>query len=406
MTAAERGQDVSTTGRHIPALDGLRGLAILLVLTDHLFWSNPIGSNRFLTLILSLHSAGWIGVDLFFVLSGFLITGILFDSLPSAHFFRNFYARRSLRIFPLYYGFLFVLIAAGWLAGYRWHASTFRLLTYTQDIGLQGVTPYTDAPWFSINHFWSLAIEEQFYLVWPPLLFLLRKPRHIALAALLGALGSLGVRLLFWHTSYAAANPYLLYSWTPAHLDGLFTGALLAIGLRIRIYAQIFRLSRPVLVVASIVLAALYLRYPGLQIPYFPVIMVWAPSLLAVLFASLLVRSLVPGTRTQRLCSIPFFRFFGRYSYGLYMFHPVLGVFTLLPVPPVAAGAWSVPRCRRVRRRAPYPCHQRIAVAWCSFHFFERPILRLKGRFHDDSPRPKLSQLVAEETETAVPVAQ
>src|ERR1700755_727763 len=95
--------DESTTGKHIPALDGIRGLAILAVLYCHLFWSNPDPAGSVLVHFLARsREAGWIGVDLFFVLSGFLITGILYDTLSARHFFRNFYARRLLRIFPLY----------------------------------------------------------------------------------------------------------------------------------------------------------------------------------------------------------------------------------------------------------------------------------------------------------------
>src|SRR5579871_4282536 len=91
-------------GRYIPQLDGLRAFAILLVLMAH----TGGGSHRLP--IFRLSPAGWTGVDLFFVLSGFLITGILFDAKGSPHYFRNFYARRILRIFPLYYAFLVLLI--------------------------------------------------------------------------------------------------------------------------------------------------------------------------------------------------------------------------------------------------------------------------------------------------------
>src|SRR5436309_520881 len=108
--AAAQGDAVTKlTGRgaasatHLPALDGLRGVAILLVLAFHL-WNlgNP---NVYLrTPLQKFAAAGWCGVDLFFVLSGFLITGILYDSKNSRHYFRNFYMRRILRIFPLYYG--------------------------------------------------------------------------------------------------------------------------------------------------------------------------------------------------------------------------------------------------------------------------------------------------------------
>src|SRR3954467_8703188 len=93
---------------HIPALDGIRGLAVLLILYCHATVIEPGGALG--KLFLSTARISWAGVDLFFVLSGFLITGILFDAKSKPHFFRNFYARRTVRIFPLYYAFLFVTL--------------------------------------------------------------------------------------------------------------------------------------------------------------------------------------------------------------------------------------------------------------------------------------------------------
>ena len=86
--------------KHILALDGIRGLAILLVLYHHLFWSNPNSGNPFFDFLNAIRASAFIGVNLFFALSGFLITGILLDTVTSPNFFKNFYARRMLRIFP------------------------------------------------------------------------------------------------------------------------------------------------------------------------------------------------------------------------------------------------------------------------------------------------------------------
>src|ERR1700741_834818 len=154
--------------RYIPQFDGLRGLAILLVL---------IGHSGFLE---AMPDAGMLeytrfGVDLFFVLSGFLITGILLDSKESPHYFRNFYPRRVLRIWPLYYLVLFLAFVVAPLfqpamrptAARDWSAFAF----YVQNIVFAHRVTYP----FGLGATWSLAVEEQFYLTWPLLVFLLKK---------------------------------------------------------------------------------------------------------------------------------------------------------------------------------------------------------------------------------------
>ena len=102
--------------RHVTALDGVRGCAILMVLINHLLWSNSETGSRLMNVFVRVREAGWVGVDLFYALSGFLITGILFDSLGDRHYLKNFYMRRVLRIMPLYYGVatvLFLLLRLG-----------------------------------------------------------------------------------------------------------------------------------------------------------------------------------------------------------------------------------------------------------------------------------------------------
>ena len=152
----------------IPALDGLRGIAILLVLIHHLTIYRPEGGLD--SWIAAVPLFGWCGVNLFFVLSGFLITGILLDTRDSPVFYRSFFARRVLRIFPLYYGVLFLgFVLAPLLLpmpdAYGRHQ--LWLWTYLANFAM----PFGKGePAFS--HFWSLCVEEQFYLVWP---FLVRR---------------------------------------------------------------------------------------------------------------------------------------------------------------------------------------------------------------------------------------
>jgi peptidoglycan/LPS O-acetylase OafA/YrhL len=166
------------SSQHLPALDGLRGIAILLVMAFHRVLLHPGSLER--SLLGRLGLCGWVGVDLFFVLSGFLITGILFDTKDRPDYFRRFYFRRTVRIFPLYYGFLLGVLGLGvalqatgrspfgW--GDFWR-NQLVLWTYTTNLAFAAAGEwYALAPMLTLTSLWSLAIEEQFYLVWPLLI--------------------------------------------------------------------------------------------------------------------------------------------------------------------------------------------------------------------------------------------
>ncbi|HKB45330.1 MAG TPA: acyltransferase, partial [Chitinophagaceae bacterium] len=153
---------------HYPALDGLRGIAILLVVFLHNF--------RFMNYFFF----GWLGVDLFFVLSGFLITDILMNTLQEPHFLRNFYMRRVLRIFPLYYLTLIIClyilpaITSLYLDMRYYQSNQLWLWLYMQNWLYVFKEPFGAQ---MLLHLWSLAVEEQFYLIWPVTILLIRKPK-------------------------------------------------------------------------------------------------------------------------------------------------------------------------------------------------------------------------------------
>ncbi len=224
-------------GERIPVLDGIRGIAILLVMVFH-FWVFGIatGTRLWERVYASAAGMGWVGVDLFFVLSGFLITGILYDSRGRQHYFQVFYGRRTVRIFPLYYASLALFF---WIIPFllvRLHHSQFsetynsptaKLFAWTYLLnwyeGLRGFNAVS----LPLQHFWSLAVEEQFYLVWPILVLTLARRRLMVLCGGLMALG-----LVLRAVLYAIHLPSAAYTLIFCRADSLAIGALVALSAR------------------------------------------------------------------------------------------------------------------------------------------------------------------------------
>ena len=384
--------DVSTTGVHVPALDGLRGLAIACVLCVHLFIRNPRPEGspaiRFMTGIMA---SGWIGVDLFFVLSGFLITGILYDTRAGPNFFHNFYARRALRILPLYYAFILLVVAISLLQGYHWHAQGLLLyLTYVVNCWPAW---YTTAPWVNINHFWSLCIEEQFYLLWPAAVFFLVRKRSIGIFALAGAAFSFLFRLWAQISGLVVTHPYIQYSFTPSRLDGLLLGAVLALGIRSRYrVAMLVWGPRGLSVLLVFWLGWIWLLGP-LPATGNPFISTAGVTLLAITGACLIAAVLRTGSPIARLFSARVLRLLGRYSYGLYIFH-----YTVRAALDDHVWGWTAAHSHSkvlpILASGVIVLTVTMALAMISFHCFELPLLRFKKRFVSHGGAPKLRREV------------
>jgi peptidoglycan/LPS O-acetylase OafA/YrhL len=314
---------VCFAGVHIPVLDGIRGIAILMVIAYH-FTIYGMGRTPAVfidRLFYRVFTAGWCGVDLFFVLSGFLITGILLDAKGEKHFFRNFYLRRIFRIFPLYYGFLAVFFL--WLSFASTVDNSFRSLldqqgwywTYLVNISIavEGWPPMR-----AVGHFWSLAVEEQFYLFWPPVVFFCGR-RQLMTICIMCLAGSFLVRVGF----ALAGNPLAAYVLTPARMDTFAVGAVIA--LVVRSPGGLMKLRHwigPICIIAVVCLGTMFVWQRGLRSTDI-VMQTIGYSILAATFGAMLVAALASPIESGlgKFFAHPVLGFFGHYSYGLYVFH-------------------------------------------------------------------------------------
>lgn len=364
------------------ALDGVRGIAIALVMYHHFVIYSGFSSDAWLdSHVLRTGKSTWLGVDLFFVLSGFLITGILYEAKATAHYFRNFYARRTLRIFPLYYAFL----AGGFLvlplflhpsardaltAGQEW----YWLYLSNVDVALHG--------WrepLHFGHFWSLAVEEQFYLVWPLVVYAFGRTRLLQITV-----ACFAAALLLRFVLPQWLDPLANYVLMPTRMDAFAAGAFVALvhrspgGLRSLGHWPLLTL------ILSLVAGAFTykVRYglsemdPWLYKPGFSVIAVACASFIALAMTS------SPSSVLGRILTNRLLTTLGKYAYALYVFHqPVVLVmrdwgFTADIVPRVAGS--QLPGLLLFSSVAFVVC---FAAALLSWRVLEEPCLRLKRYF-------------------------
>ncbi len=370
------------TAPYYPALDGVRAFAVLIVFIGHYtgqFFGFPAVA----------------GVEIFFVLSGFLITGLLFDAQDKPHPYRNFYARRCLRILPLYYAVWSAFALLTPVIGIHWRPMTFlwplHLGNYIVALApfyphLSGIYPLQltyslkSSPdhvrILDIGHFWSLCVEEQFYLVWPWVVFTVRKRRPLLYLCLaifvLSPLVRIGLMRAF------PISVGLINQITPLSLDGFLLGGLGALLLRGSSAATVQK-AGPWLLWGAFALLLLarfanaLFSLPGdplaLQARWllgsgFPVMQI---ASLGLILACLNRRFWV-----ARICSLSPVRALGRISYGFYVFHDIphalylhLGKVLKLPFACTVLLAFVAT----------------LGISTLSYFLLERPFLRLKTRF-------------------------
>jgi peptidoglycan/LPS O-acetylase OafA/YrhL len=373
----------------IPALDGVRGIAVLLVLVHNLspFDGSTSGYEHLATVFLN---PGWIGVQLFFVLSGFLITGVLLDSRGAPSYYASFFCRRVLRIFPLYYATLFVAFVLLPLA----HAQPAQL---ARDSSRQVfLWTYLDN-WTSplgcrtaaFSHFWSLAVEEQFYLAWPLVVHVCGARRMVRLALWMSAV-ALACRFAI---RAFGGDPEMAYEFTVCRMDALaLGGAVAAIARTDGLFLERHRARFAALCVGivgfgffatngyrRVAIATQTLGYTALAIAF------------AALVAAAVGDHTAGGGRIGRVLANPVLRVFGKYSYAMYVFHVPLNDFVGIPilerfgpVPPRLAAGLAYIACSIAAT---------FALAYVSYVGFEQHFLRLKRYFDPFKESTQLSRV-------------
>jgi peptidoglycan/LPS O-acetylase OafA/YrhL len=334
---------------------------------------------------------GWIGVDLFFVLSGFLITGILYDSRRSPHYFRIFYGRRTARIFPLYYAALTIFFLLGPFVMAHIYRSALadmqsgtmvKLFAWTYLLNWYEGFKGWNAVAHPLQHFWSVSIEEQFYLIWPFLVLNLARRRLMGVCVTLMAVALALRALLYWlHLPFAA------YTWTICRADSLAVGAAVALAARAPGDWKILlkwarRLALPAL--GAIILARILNPRctvgPGDTPTFF--MNTFELTLAAIFFAASIGLAVASHRESlgHRLLASSFLRFFGKYSYCLYICHlPVIVLLAKAGLNCAHLAGKLHSELLSVLAVDSVAFAASIMIAFLSWHLYEKQWLKLKN---------------------------
>jgi peptidoglycan/LPS O-acetylase OafA/YrhL len=353
--------------QYYPVLDGIRGCAILLVIFYHNFG------------FINYFFFGWLGVDLFFVLSGYLITDILLKTLGTKNYLRNFYMRRILRIFPLYYlSLIFFLLIIPNIPNIPINFSYYIqnqlwLWTYLQNwLFIFKTTNTTNA----LHHFWSLAVEEQFYLLWPLAILIVRKIKYLLWLMLALLIAVITIRYFIWIYKIEDLAYFNLYTFT--RIDGICIGCILSLVQQIN-----FSLLKKYTSTIVFILAGLNFIFYFVNSRYkfsFPYLAIVGYTTFAVLFALLIHEAVSNETRIINfIFNNRFLKFFGKISYGLYIYHWPL---YLLLAPYIIR--WSQTNMKNFSSQIIASVTATIVavvISFISFRYFETIFLKWKNRY-------------------------
>jgi peptidoglycan/LPS O-acetylase OafA/YrhL len=367
---AKMDSKLSGRPKRFPGIDGLRGVAVVGVILFHLRLPGM--------------SLGWTGILLFYVISGFLITGILLETKTRPHYFRNFYARRTLRIFPLYFVVLAGLCGVALLL--KWPLADFGYYCFYLQNHLLAVTHFQPKFPTGYNHTWTLAVEEQFYLLWP--LVVRGLGVHLLqLACITLILVAPLARALFVHFTH---NAFMALNLLLCNVDSLAIGALMAIRFRANALEPIamsgnLRLKRGCQILSWVSLCLVFwiVFHYGRRSYWTPTdwlgnvnANMMLATLLSLWFATVIFYVIHWDGLIRRILSFGPLNHLGKISYGIYLFHGLVltyAVFGIRALNPRWAESKVIVSILNIA--LPY------LLALISWRFVERPFLRQKRRF-------------------------
>ncbi|MDZ8027438.1 MAG: acyltransferase family protein [Nostoc sp. DedQUE01] len=377
-------KEVSNTIRgYMPVLNGYRGVAILLVFLRHCI-SEPAAEhvNFVESFYIKLMGLGWFGVDAFFVLSGFLITGILLDSREKSNYFQNFYARRILRIFPVYYVFLSIFLGVihPLIRSYEYpnhlDSSQIWYWFYLENWYFIFQQDFLIGP---LNHFWSLAVEEEFYFISPALIYFL--PSRL----LSWFFGTVILFVAFFRCWLLLTHPLTdnlfnsIYFNPVCRVDALAMGSLIALWMRSdKILPRLLSISPKSLFVTGMSLGIIEIFSVGLD-TLNPVLLSFGFSLIAIFFGSLLILSITQSVNSLLVKCLNWspLQKLGTISYGFYIYHFPISWMLCDRIYEYVGNSFIVGHLANF-----FFCGLlTLSVSLVSWYCLEQPILRLKKYF-------------------------
>jgi peptidoglycan/LPS O-acetylase OafA/YrhL len=378
---------------HVLELDGVRGIAVLLVIVFHFGGTIPAGANRLQVIYGNITGIGWSGVSLFFVLSGFLITGILLRTKQSRNYVKSFYVRRALRILPLYYVSVFLFFDFGLPLARKFFPTNNSVRAWSAYGSFEQVWYWLHISNFHsafgilvsspVGHFWSLACEEQFYFIWPWIVLFLSERALTWVCSVLVTV-CITFRFLPIFHSLLSVNPDI-GRLTPFSVEPLLIGALLAIGLNHSRFIGLAKRLAPVGFIVGLGALIIAASWAGSTDPRFSPIPTVGMTALDLLFASVIAYGAVNRGSASIGCSVLRNRAFtqcGKYSYAMYIFQtPIRYVLLIVPIRQrlAAMGSFLGSALSILIGIA-----LSYGMARCSWKLIEQPFLKLKDRFQAD----------------------